>query len=352
MGRKQKEKEQEEEKEEEETTDETITTTGDDEEQSWNLVDKLQEVGIGAADIKKLKDAGIFTVESITMRTKKRLTAIKGLSEAKVDKILEACSKISFSGFVSGVEFLQKRKKVIRVTTGSSALDTLLGGGIETMSITEVFGEFRTGKTQMCHTLCVTAQLPRSLGGGSGKVAVIDSEGTFRPERIEPIAERYALNAEECLANIVVARAYTSDHQMNLLTLLTSKFAEDQYRLLIVDSVTALFRTDYSGRGELSERQQKLAQFLSSLMKLAEEFNIAVFITNQVQADPSGASMFTADPKKPVGGHILAHASTTRLYLRKGRAEQRVCKVYDSPSLPENEAIYQIGNDGIKDAEG
>lgn len=285
------------------------------------------------------------------MRTKKKLCSIKGLSEAKVDKILEATSKISFSGFVTGNDFMNRRKRVIRITTGSSTLDNLLGGGIETMSITEVFGEFRTGKTQMCHTLCVTAQLPKAQGGGCGKVAVIDSEGTFRPERIGPIAERFGLSAEDALSNILVARAYTSDHQMQLLPQLTAKFAEDTYRLLIVDSVTALFRVDYCGRGELSERQQKLGQYLSSLMKLAEEFNVAVFITNQVQADPSGASMFTADPKKPVGGHILGHASTTRLYLRKGRAEQRICKIYDSPSLPEAEAVYQISNDGIKDAE-
>ncbi|KAG2381652.1 hypothetical protein C9374_006036 [Naegleria lovaniensis] len=334
MGKQKQKESQAEEEEEENQEEETTTGSHEDEDQSWNMIDKLQDVGIGAADIKKLKEAGIYTVESIMMRTKKKLCSIKGLSEAKVDKILEATSKISFSGFVSGNDFMARRKKVIRITTGSSTLDTLLGGGIETMSITEVFGEFRTAQ-----------------GGGSGKVAVIDSEGTFRPERIGPIAERFGMNAEDALSNILVARAYTSDHQMQLLPQLTAKFAEDTYRVLIVDSVTALFRVDYCGRGELSERQQKLGQYLSSLMKLAEEFNVAVFITNQVQADPSGASMFTADPKKPVGGHILGHASTTRLYLRKGRAEQRICKIYDSPSLPEAEAIYQISNEGIKDAE-
>ncbi|KAL0489361.1 meiotic recombination protein DMC1 [Acrasis kona] len=322
----------------------------DQEEQTWNDVMKLQDVGINAGDIKKLKDAGCHTVESIIMRTKKSLCAIKGLSEGKVDKILEATSKITSAGFITGVQMLEKRKEVIKITTGSSALDTLLGGGVETMSITEAFGEFRTGKTQICHTMCVTAQLPIKQNGGNGKVAYIDTEGTFRPERITPIAERFGLSPETVLENIMVARAFTHEHQTSLMTQLVAKMAEDQFRLLIVDSVTALFRVDFSGRGELSERQQKLGQYLSTLIKIASEFNVAVFVTNQVQADPSGGAMFVSDPKKPIGGHIMAHASTTRLYLRKGRAEQRVCKIYDSPCLPESEAIYQISDGGIVDA--
>lgn len=152
------------------------------------------------------------------------------------------------------------------------------------------------------------------------------------------------------MENIIVARAFTHEHQMNLLTQVVAKMAEDQFRLLIVDSATALFRVDFSGRGELSERQQKLGRYMSALVKLAEEFNCAVFVTNQVMSDPSGGAMFVQDPKKPIGGHVMAHSSTTRLYLRKGRGDQRVCKIYDSPCLPESEAVYCIGDNGISDA--
>ncbi|KAG8342693.1 meiotic recombination protein DMC1 [Trypanosoma vivax] len=236
------------------------------------------------------------------------------------------------------------------MTTGSAALDQLLGGGVESMSITEAFGEFRTGKTQIAHTLCVTCQLPLSMGGGNGKAVYVDTESTFRPERIKPIAERFGLDVDAVLANIIVARAYTHEHQMHLLSMVAAKMAEEQFSLLVVDSITALFRVDFSGRGELAERQQKLAKMLSSLIKLAEEYNVAVYITNQVVADPGGASMFVADPKKPVGGHILAHASTTRLSLRKGRGDQRICKIYDSPSLPETECVFSISEQGIVDA--
>lgn len=313
-------------------------------------VDRLAEQGIAAADITKLKQAGVFTVPGVQMQCRKDLTLIKGLSEAKVDKIIEAARKLSDMGFITGNACLQNRKDVLHITTGSAALDQLLGGGIESRSITEAFGEFRTGKTQIAHTLCVTCQLPQRMGGGNGKAIYVDTEGTFRPERIRPIAERFGLDCAAILDNILVARAYTHEHQAHLLSLVAAKMAEEPFSLLVVDSITALFRVDFSGRGELAERQQKLGKMMSHLMKIAEEFNVAVYITNQVVADPGGASMFVADPKKPVGGHILAHASTTRLSLRKGRGDQRVCKIFDSPSLPEIECIFSISEQGITDA--
>ncbi|KAF8392309.1 hypothetical protein HHK36_022651 [Tetracentron sinense] len=294
--------------------------------------------GINAGDVKKLQDAGIYTCNGLMMHTKKNLTGIKGLSEAKVDKICEAAEKLVNFGYITGSDVLLKRKSVVRITTGSNALDELLGGGIETLAITEAFGEFRSGKTQLAHTLCVSTQLPTSMHGGNGKVAYIDTEGTFRPDRIVPIAERFGMDAVAVLDNIIYARAYTYEHQYNLILGLAAKMSEEPFKLLIVDSIIALFRVDFTGRGELAERQQKLAQMLSRLTKIAEEFNVAVYMTNQVIADPGGG-MFISDPKKPAGGHVLAHAATVRLMFRKGKGEQRVCKVFDAPNLPEAEAI-------------
>lgn len=163
---------------------------------------------------------------------------------------------------------------------------------------------------------------------------------------------RFGLNPDDVLDNVAFARAYNSDHQSALLMQASAMMSESRYALLIVDSATALYRTDYSGRGELSARQMHLARFLRTLLRLADEFGIAVVITNQVVAQVDGAAaMFNPDPKKPIGGNIMAHASTTRLYLRKGRNEQRVCKIYDSPCLPEAEAVFSINADGIGDAE-
>eukprot|EP00762_Andalucia_godoyi_P003161 ANDGO_01113.mRNA.1 Meiotic recombination protein DMC1 homolog len=320
--------------------------------QSFESVDRLQEHGINAADLKRLKECGILTVARVLMTTRKDLLNIKGMSDAKLDKLLDAAAKLSGPQFVSGVVALEKRKEVLKVTTGSKALDDLIGGGVETMAITEVFGEFRTGKSQLSHTLCVTCQMDPSDGGGGGKAIYCDTEGCFRPEKIRDIAERFGLDPDAALENVLVSRMYTHEQQMAAIPFIAARMAEDTYRLLVIDSIMAPFRTDFSGRGELADRQQKLSKYLSHLIKIAEEFNVAVFITNQVISDPGGGAgaMFVQDPKKPAGGHVLAHASTWRLYLRKGRGEQRIAKIYDSPSMPEAECIYQLSGGGIMDA--
>eukprot|EP00045_Choanoeca_perplexa_P002415 m.24397 g.24397 ORF g.24397 m.24397 type:complete len:335 (-) comp11505_c0_seq1:47-1051(-) len=310
----------------------------------------LEQGGISANDCRKLMEAGFHTVEAIAYVPKKHLLAVKGISEAKADKILAEASKLIPMGFTTASEYHQRRQDLINLTTGSKELDTLLQGGIETGSVTEIYGEFRTGKTQLCHTLAVTCQLPIDNGGGEGKCLYIDTEGTFRPERLLAVAERYGLTGEDVLDNVAYARAFNSDHQIQLLQQAAAMMSESRYALLIVDSATALFRTDYSGRGELAARQMALAQFLRTLQRLSDEFGVGVIITNQVVAQVDGAAMFTSNPQKPIGGHIMAHAATTRLALRKGRGELRICKIADSPSLPESEATFSINADGVGDA--
>ncbi|RUS75520.1 hypothetical protein EGW08_016710 [Elysia chlorotica] len=325
----------------------------DEEESFFQDIDTLQNHGINVADIKKLKQAGICTIRGVQMTTRKKLCNIKGISEAKMEKIKEAALKIiGESAFVTALEYSEKRKQVFKVSTGSQELDKLLGGGIESMAITEVFGEFRTGKTQLSHTLCVTTQMPGAKGYSGGKVVFIDTENTFRPDRLRDIADRFNVDHSAVLDNVLYARAYTSEHQYELLDFVAAKFYEEPgvFKLLIVDSIMALFRVDFSGRGELADRQQKLAQLLSRLQKIAEEYNVACFVTNQMTADPGATMSFQADPKKPIGGHILAHASTVRVMLRKGRAENRIAKIYDSPDLPENEATFAISNGGVIDS--
>ncbi|XP_033743170.1 meiotic recombination protein DMC1/LIM15 homolog [Pecten maximus] len=331
---------------------EEVLENEDDDESLFQDIDMLQNHGINVADIKKLKQAGICTIKGIQMTTKKRLCNIKGISEAKMEKIKEASGKLSDAGFLTALEYSDKRKQVFRISTGSQEFDKLVGGGLESMSITEAFGEFRTGKTQLSHTLCVTTQLPGANGYTGGKVMFIDTENTFRPDRLRAIADRFNLDESAVLDNVLYARAYTSEHQFELLDFVAAKFYEEPgvFKLLIIDSIMALFRVDFSGRGELADRQQRLAQMLSRLQKISEEYNVAVFVTNQMTADPGATMSFQADPKKPIGGNILAHASTTRLSLRKGRGENRIAKIYDSPDLPENEATYAITAGGIADA--
>jgi len=320
----------------------------EDEDCGPQLVEQLEAQGVSATDIKKLKEAGFYTVEAVAYSTLRHLCDVKGVSENKALKIQQAAHKLVPMGFTTATEHLKHRQDIINLSTGSKELDELLGGGVETGSITELYGEFRTGKTQLCHTLCVTCQLPTDQGGGEGKVIFLDCEGTFRPENLEKVSERFGLNASDVLDNIAVARAQNSEHQMQLLTQASAMMAESRYALIVVDSATALFRTDYQGRGELAERQQNLAQFMRQLQRLANEFGVAVVITNQVVASPD-TGVFAKDPIKPIGGNIIAHASTTRLKLRKGRGETRICKVIDSPTLAEAEASFAITGQGIQD---
>ncbi|KAI0651946.1 Rad51-domain-containing protein [Trametes meyenii] len=195
------------------------------------LVEKLAEAGITPQDIKKLSEAGLHTVEAVAYTPKKTLMTIKGISEQKADKILAegrfpGTLKIIPLGFQSATEVHARRAELVHITTGSKNLDALFGGGIETGAITELFGEFRTGKSQICHTLAVTCQLPVDMGGGEGKCLYIDTEGTFRPVRLLAVAERLGLNGEEVLDNVAYARAYNADHQHQLLTAAT---AEESY---------------------------------------------------------------------------------------------------------------------------
>jgi len=251
-------------------------------------------------------------------------------------------------GFQDGVEYARRRENISYITTGSKNLNELLGGrGIESRAITEAFGAFGSGKTQLGLTLAVNVQLPSEKGGTNGKCVFIDTEGTFRPTRIKQIAESLGANSEKVLKNILVARAFNSDHQILLIDKVSEMIKNGEpIKLIIVDSLTAHFRAEFSGRGQLADRQQKLNKYLHGLMKLAEQHNLAVYVTNQVMANP--AQLF-GDPTTAIGGHIVGHASTYRMYLRRGKQGSRVAKLIDSPNLPDNETIFFVANEGIRD---
>ncbi|GCE97137.1 recombinase rad51 [Zygosaccharomyces mellis] len=316
---------------------------------SFVPLEKLQINGITSSDLNKLREFGLHTVEAVAYAPRKQLMEVKGISEAKADRLLNEAARLVPMGFVTAADFHLRRSEMICLTTGSKNLDTLLGGGVETGSITELFGEFRTGKSQLCHTLAVTCQIPLDIGGGEGKCLYIDTEGTFRPVRLVSIAQRFGLDPDDALNNVAYARAYNADHQVRLLDAAAQMMSESRFSLVVVDSVMALYRTDFSGRGELSARQMHLAKFMRALQRLADQFGVAVVVTNQVVAQVDGGMTFNPDPKKPIGGNIMAHSSTTRLGFRKGKGCQRLCKVVDSPCLPEADCIFAIYEDGVGD---
>ncbi len=304
--------------------------------------------GIGPAVAAKLEGAGILDLMSLAVASPAVVSDASGISPAVARKAIQAARAMLHLGFQDGLEYAERRSNVAYITTGSENLNNLLGGkGVESRSITEAFGAYGSGKTQLGLTLAINVQMPLEKGGTNGKCAFIDTEGTFRPQRIKQIAEAIGVNSEKVLKNIFVARAFNSDHQILLLERISEMIKEGEpIKLLIIDSLTAHFRAEFAGRGQLADRQQKLNRYMHDLMKLAETHNLAVYVTNQVMANP--AQMF-GDPTSPIGGHIVGHASTYRMYLRRGKQGSRVAKLIDSPNLPDNECVYFVNDAGVVD---
>ncbi len=304
--------------------------------------------GVGPATAEKLKDSGYDTMLSLAVASPGELVEVGGLTEVTARKVIQAARKAMNMGFESGEELLEKRKNILRISTSSKAFDGLLGGGFESGGITECFGEYGSSKTQIAHQLAVNVQLTKEQGGAEGVCVYIDSEGAFRPERIKQMAEARGMDPMQALKNIKVARAFNSDHQMLLAEKVEDLIKNEglPVKLLVVDSLMSHFRADFSGRGQLADRQQKINKHMHTLMKIANAYNLVVYVTNQVMAKPD---MFFGDPTAPIGGHIVGHNSQTRIYLRKGKKGTRVAKLIDSPHLPDGEAIFNIEEGGVKD---
>ena len=302
--------------------------------------------GVGEKTLEKLKEAGYDNLMSIAASSSGILATEVGIGEETAAKIINAAREKLEMGFDPASVVLKKREQIGKITTGSKALDELLGGGVETQSILEAHGAFGSGKSQLAHQLSVNVQLPKDKGGLEGKAIFIDTEQTFRPERIMEMAEGAGLDPKKALDNILVARAYNSDHQILLVQKAEDYIKKENVKMLVVDSLTSSFRSDYTGRGTLANRQQKLNKHLHDLQRLADVYNLAVYITNQVMARPD---ILFGDPTAPVGGHILGHQATFRLYLRKSKDTKRIAKLIDSPCLPEGEAVFRVIREGIRD---
>jgi len=321
----------------------------DEKESKEEKESKISDLpGIGPAACQKLEDAGIYDLMGVAVLTPGELSEMAGIGEAVARKAIQASRKMMNLGFQDGIEFSERRKEIGYITTGSKAINQLLGGkGVETKAITEAFGAYGSGKSQLGFSLAVNVQLPLEMGGANGKAVFIDTEGTFRPERIRQIATALQLNPENVLKNIFVARAFNSDHQILLLDKVGEMIKNGEpIKLIVVDSLTAHFRAEFSGRGQLADRQQKLNKYLHSLMRVAEQCNIAVYVTNQVMANPG---MLFGDPTTAIGGNIVGHASTYRMYFRRSKKDSRVAKLIDSPNLPDSEALFFVGEQGVCD---
>ena len=302
--------------------------------------------GVGPATSQKLRELGYHTVESLAMATAREMEPC-GVSEKKAFQIIEAARSSIGISFVRADELYKMRQTVLRLTSGNKGLDRMLGGGLETQTITEFYGEYGSGKSQICHQLCVNVQLPPERGGLNGAALYVDTENTFRLERIVQMANHLGLDPDQVVKNIIYAEAYTSDHQMFLLENADEIIKANNVKLIIVDSLTAHFRSEYLGREMLAPRQQKLNKHMHKLIGLARAFNAVAVVTNQVMAKPD---VFFGDAIHPIGGHIVGHTSHTRIYLRRAsHGPVRIARLVSSPYLPDGEEIFKVTENGIEE---
>ncbi|HYM38942.1 MAG TPA: DNA repair and recombination protein RadA [Thermoplasmata archaeon] len=303
--------------------------------------------GVGPATAEKLREAGYTDLMSLAVATPDSVAEATEIGTNVAQKIIAAAREaVDVGGFETGDVILERRKSVAKLTTCSKAFDELLGGGLETQAITECFGEFGSGKSQLGHQLAVNVTRGEDEGGLDGDTVWIDTESTFRPERIRQMSEALELDTEAILKRIHVARAFNSHHQMLLMEKAHEMTKDFPVRLVVIDSLTAHFRAEYIGRGVLAERQQLLNKHIHELMRFGDVQNAAIYVTNQVAAKPDA---FFGDPTRPIGGHIVGHSATFRVYLRKSKGGKRIARLIDSPNMPEAEAVFTVSEEGIRD---
>jgi len=315
---------------------------------------EIQDIeGIGPTTARKLKEAGIVSVMDLAVASAEELAVDLNSSKESAASFIMAAQKLLRESnilekeFVTADSALEKRKAMLRCSTGSRALNELLLGGIETQAVTEFYGEFGSGKSQICHTLCAIATQPVEAGGLDGGVIYIDTEGTFRPERLNQIARARALEPSHVLKNVAICKIYNSSHLELIVKDIGKYINHFKAKLVIIDSIISLHRAEFPGRGTLADRQQRLNSILHKLIRLSEIFNIAIVITNQVQSSPD---TFFGDPTKAAGGNVLGHASTYRIYLKKS-GENRVARMIDSPYHPYSDARFTLNEKGADDLE-
>jgi DNA repair protein RadA len=313
------------------------------------VLDTLDDIGPTTKGY--LEQAGFKSIKDLVVRGPVDVSEATGM---QIDKSVYLCNKarskleemgVIEKSFTKATALYEKRKNEERISTGSKNLDDLFGGGIETRAITEIYGEYGTGKTQICHTLCVIVNLDKQLGGLNAGALYIDTENTFRPERIVSIARARDLDADTILDNILVAKAYNSAHQELIIEQTGPVIDTNGIKLVIVDSAVAHYRAEFLGRASLSERQQKLNKFMHILLRIAETYGVAVVATNQIQSSPD--SIF-GDALRPIGGHVVAHTSTYRVYLKRS-GKNRIARMVDSPYHPEREVLFTLAESGVED---
>jgi len=303
----------------------------------------LQVQGLGPGTLAKLEESGITTLMGLAVASPSELAALTGISESSARKIIKNARELVSIDFEKATSISERQTSISKLSTDCAVFDTMIGGGFEPKIINEIYGQYGTGKTNLCHLLVVKALATDE----TSKALYIDTENCFRTDRIRDFATAVGINSDNLLERIFVARALNSEHQELLLDKVQELVQSDNsYKIIIVDSLTSHYRSEFQGRGTLANRQSKINLFMHKLLKIADIYNLYCFITNQVMSDPG---TFYGNPIKPIGGNIVGHMSNTRISLRPGKESSIHAKLEDSPNLPNGECNYWLVKEGITD---
>ncbi|MHA1369690.1 MAG: DNA repair and recombination protein RadA [Promethearchaeota archaeon] len=307
----------------------------------------LSEIdGIGKRTVNRLKTHGFLSARSVATLSSRALQDQCGIGTQIAKKIINSARDLCGITFMTADELFERRRHVKRISTGSKCLDEMLGGGIETGAVTEFIGEYGTGKSQIAFQLCLNVQLSDENGGVNGKAMFIDTEGTFRPERLVQMAAPSGVAPRKILQNVIYAHAFNHEHQINIVNQARRMIESKNVKLLVVDSIISHFRSEFCGIDKLIQRQQKLNKHLHQIRKLAETYMLAAVVTNHVQTNPN---IMFGNQAIPTGGNVMAHGVTYRVFLMKRHRNTRIARLIGAPGLPEGEAAFLITACGIKD---
>ena len=309
--------------------------------------------GLGDTTISKLNALGYYSARDLAVGN---ATQISAVTQKSIDYVFNHFIVVAkeivnnYDNFhddtLTSAQCEELELNRMKLKTGIEALDNLLGGGIETRCITEFYGRFGSGKSQLCFTLSVLALLPESEGGLDGNVMYIDAEGTYSGLRVLEIINERKLDPE-IRHRIYRKRPGTAAYLESYVDRLPKEVVENNIKLVIVDSIIILHRQEYIGREQLSRRQQSLSELMNKLLKLAESHNIAVVITNQVSSDPGADPKFHQEIDHATGGNVIAHASSHRIHLERFGQKIKATMV-DSPRLERTECLFTLGKKGIE----
>lgn len=316
-----------------------------------SIIEELKTLpGVGEATAEKIFDGGYYSIMDVAVASVGSFTESTAITDATAIKIISGARKmVDLGDSRTALEMLEEDKNIPKLSTGVKELDMAMQGGLTPGLITQIYAEGGLGKTQWAKTIATIATRPVEEGGLDTDVLYIDTEGTFRPNRVKQIAEARGFDVGKTLSRIHTWTARTTAEQILLVQdEIKKKSAElGGCKLVIIDSLMTRFRGEFTGRGKLGERQNLINKHMFDLLSFARANNAVILVTVPVSANPDA---FFGNMAMPTGGNIVKHNSAYVLNIRRAKQGKVVLRVEKAPDLPMTEVLGQVKDSGMSDA--